>query len=163
MDTSVAITTTVIVVLGATPFVLSYVHNRNREKKMLTMITDEATDMSCKVDDYEICGDYAIGIDREKGMLFFGKESAKIEIRQSFLLSEYIDCKAITVGRSVDDGGKRNKFTDRLCLTLIPRQKTNAVVELEFFNASLNGQLSGELESVEKWAGIARSIIRKKA
>ena len=75
----------VLVAICLAPFlVLSYQRKNVKKNRLKTLFLDAAK-LDCKIKEYEFCGDYLIGIDNEKGVLFFNKENLEENIKTQFV------------------------------------------------------------------------------
>jgi hypothetical protein len=152
----------ILTVLGILIFVFSYKSRKKRENKKLQSITDIANQNNCKISLFELCGDFIIGLDETNRFVFFSKKMKDDEISRYINLAEVKNCKISNAVRTVGNNGSSTTVIDRLSLQFVPKSKDKSDIELEFFNADENTQLSGELQVVEKWNKIVNDTISGK-
>lgn len=147
MDTGTAIVGAISVVICASPFVLTGVNRRKNQKGFLTVLGNLAKKHDSEITQHEICGNYAIGIDNTKKTLSFVTKTEDGYKEQFVDLSSVIDCKTANICRSTKGG----KIIQRLYLQLSYANRLKHEDVLKFYNADISYQLSGEIESMEKW------------
>lgn len=129
------------------PFALASLNRKKKNKLVLSAISDLAKERNCSISQNEICGKFAIAIDDKKN-LFFSKLNEKDEVTPTYIdLSVINQCNVSNINRIVSN----NKIIDKLALELTPIDKTKPIVILEFYNVEVSSQLTGELQSIEKW------------
>ena len=155
MDIGTAITGSICVIICALPFVLIGMSRRKKEKESLKALNNLAKQNNSDITDSEICGDYIIGVDKTKRTLFFITKREDSFREQFVELSHIKDCKIANIKRSTKNG----KIIQRLYLQLSYAEQIKQEVILEFYNADINYQLSGEMESIEKWNKLIHNLI----
>lgn len=157
MDSGTAIVGAISAVICASPFVLTGINRRKKEKNLLAVLKDFAIKNDSEITQYEICGNYAIGLnDTEKTLSFVSK--IEDDYKTQFIdLSAVIDCKSANIYRS----SKGGKVIQRLCLQLSYAEPLKQEDVLEFYNADVCYQLSGEIESMEKWHKTISNLLNK--
>lgn len=147
MDLGTTLTGIMCVVICVSPFVLTGISRRKKEKELLTVLKNTAKTNHSEISEYEICGYYAIGIDTTKKTLTFVTKKDEVYQEQFVVLTSLKDCKSTTVKRATKSG----KIIQQLYLQLSFAEHAKQDVVLEFYNADISDQLSGEIESLEKW------------
>ena len=147
VDTGTAIVGAISLVFCASPFILTSINRKKREKAILTVLKKLAEKHSSKITQYEVCGSYAIGIDTANKTVSFVTQVDNNYKEQFVELSAIIDCKIGEIKRSTKNG----KIIQRLYLQLSYTKQMKQEDVLEFYNADVSYQLSGELDSIEKW------------
>lgn len=147
-----AIVGAIAIIIVVLPIILMGRVRRKKEKRFLSLIAENAKENNCKLDMHEIVGDLAIGVDKTRGWLFFYSESGDGKEEYSIDLSGIKICTVLKTCRSYSDKGKSQNVIEKLGLNLIPVAGESPSFCLEFYNMDSNGQLSGELQSVGKWA-----------
>ncbi|MDN3492470.1 hypothetical protein [Winogradskyella bathintestinalis] len=155
MDLGTAIVGSVCVILCAIPFALISINTKRKEKEILKVLKNIATKHQSKLTEIEVCGRYAIGIDKHNKRLFFIKKNNDDYKEQVIELSQVIDSKVINTNRSIKD----EKIIQQLHLQLSYKGVMKQEDVLEFYNVNESYQLSGELQSIEKWKKITINVL----
>jgi len=151
MDLQTVILAVVTIALSLSPFFLSWVFSQRKANAVLAKLQNVARSSGSTIQEHETCGNYAIGIDASKKMLFFMKKGGELSSSQAINLTKVLQCKKIHEGRTVKDGGSQYTVVDRLGLHFIFRDPSVLDIQLEFFNIKTDIKPSGELQSMEKW------------
>ena len=162
MDLGSAIIGAIVIIICALPFVMMSRNSKKREKKNLQSLSEIATQNNCQIDQHEIFGSSAIGIDETKNFVFFYKLTKDKGIEQSVDLSEVQNCKVINTSRTLNNKGGNRKVIDKLELSFLPIVQNRSEIKLEFFNSDDNLQLLGELQSIEKWSKLINDRLNHK-
>jgi hypothetical protein len=159
MDTNLGSTIigAIIIIILALPFIMSSRNKKETQKKMLQSLSGVSAKNNCQIDQHEILGSFAIGIDETKNFAFFYHLSAGKEIEQSINLSEVKNCKVINTSRTLQEKGGNRKVIDKLELSFMPTANNKPEVKLEFFNSEESLQQNGVLQSIEKWSKLINS------
>ena len=150
------------VALCAMPFVLTNRSRKNKEKQFMASLKDVANQHHCEITEYEIFGHYAIGVDRSKNYVFYISKKGTVINQQYVDLASIKTCEIANIGKSY---ARKEKITERLNLNFFPIDNDQPDTVFEFYNAEVNYQLSGELQSIEKWNKSIKNMltIRNKA
>ena len=151
----------ILAIICILPFVILSQQRKNKKKNRLKNLSIVASNQNCKINQHEFCGDYLIGIDNEKGVLFFNKQFKEKNEESSVQLSEFKECKILTRYQDIKD--QSFKEVEQLSLSFIPLVKGKSEVKLLFFDAEINMMLSGELDSIKKWQDILTKQMTAKA
>ncbi|MGS0526854.1 hypothetical protein ACU8V7_18610 [Zobellia nedashkovskayae] len=146
-------------VICVTPFVLVTRSVKKKEKEMLRSLNDFADQDNCKIHEHEYMGDFIIGMDTNKNVVFFYKEEKNEVEKLSVDLKDVKSCKASKIGKSVRNNGKVEQTIERIELVFITKAPTGRDVVFELFNSQNNLQLNGELQTAEKWAKMVNDIV----
>lgn len=157
MNSGSTIIGAIAIIICVLPFIMMSLNKRKKEKKILQSLSEISAKNSCQIDQYEILGSFAIGIDETKNFVFFYRLSKDTEIEQSIDLSEVKSCKIINTSRTLEGKGGNRKALDKLELSFMPTANDKPETKLEFFNADVSMQLYGEWESIEKWSKLINS------
>lgn len=160
MDLGVTITAAIIIALCSLPFIISSRRRRKIEKQLLLSLSEIAKQHNGKISQHEISGNYAIGIDETKGLLFFKKKTGNNENTQFIDLAEIQSCQVINTGRTVKTGDDQYNVIDRLDLQFVPRAGNGANIKWVFYDAENHMQLNGELQSIEKWSKLIKEKLK---
>jgi hypothetical protein len=159
MDLGTTIIGSICISLCVLPFVLTGINRKNKERKLITSLNDLAKQHDCKITQHEICGDYVIGVDDSKnfvGFIYNIKDVAK----QKFVdLTTVKNCEIININRTTPS---KKKVIEKLNLNISFINKNTPNIILEFYNSNVNFQLSGEIESIEKWHKLINNSLNKK-
>lgn len=159
MDLGTALIGLLGILACALPFVLSSRSRKKNEKILLLSLNSLAEKQNCKISQYEICGNYAIGIDETKNFGFFQLKNDE-EIKPKFIdLSTIKKCNVANIGRS---SSNTNSVIDHLNLEFIPIDKNKSNTIFEFYNSNLSIQISGELQSINKWNTLINNKLESK-
>lgn len=154
MDIGTAIIGTIIVAVCAMPFVLMNRGRKKREKQVQKALMDLAERHDCQIDQYEICNNLGIGMDKDKNVVFFYRSTEGVHDEQYIYLDMTKSCKVINTGRNLKTNNGNQRIIDRLELSLVPNVKEGQEVKLEFFDSEVDPQLNGQFQLIEKWSGI---------
>lgn len=159
MDLGTALIALIIIGICVLPFVLSSRSKKKNEKKLLLSLHSLAEKQQCIISQYEVGGNYAIGIDETKNFVFFQSKINK-EIKPKFIdISTIRKCNLVNISRSSDTG---NTLIDQLYLEFIPTDKNKKDVVFEFYNSDVNVQVIDELQSIKKWSTLINSKLGNK-
>ena len=134
---------------------------KKREKVFLNSLSKIALQNSCQINQHEVFGTSAIGIDETKGLVFFYRQVADKDTEQFAVLSEIQTCRVINTNRTYKNKDGNQMIIDRLELSMIPIARNNPELRMEFFRADVNGQLTGELQSIEKWSKLINDRLKQ--
>lgn len=152
MDWGTAIVGLISVLICIGPFVIMYFKRIRKENKMLQSLTEIARQQNCKISKHEYCGDFFIGADESSNFVFFFKQKKEEAISQFVDLSEIQTCKIVKKTRNVKVGMEDLSIIERVELVFIPKNPNQGEEMFELYDSEKNGQLSGELQCVDKWA-----------
>jgi len=143
------------------PFIFMGRKRRKREKLMLNTAENFAVENNLRVSFKELVRDFVLALDNSKKALIYCKITPLKAEKFYVNLNEIKNCKVVNISRWVEGKGASAKVTDQLFLSLVPLDKNSKEVKIEYFNADVNVQLCGELQSIEKWAEIINNCIRQ--
>ena len=160
MDLGSIIVGAILVAICISPIVLVVLSRKKRERKFLKSLNELAKKEGCIVNQFEICGDFIMGINEAQKKLFFFKEKENNTIiEQSINLEEIQNCTFNKVTKK----GTSQYIINKVELAFVSSDKKNKDITLELFNADVNTQLDGELQFVEKWSKLINdSLLIKK-
>jgi len=152
-----------IIILCILPFFFMGSKRKKREKQMLNDAERLAEEKNCKITYKELVRDFVLAIDEKNKALFYYKITPEKVDKLHVNLAEIKSCKVINVSRTVGVKGASQKITDQLFLNFIPLNNNGKEIKIEYYNADVNVQLYGELQSIEKWADIINNCIKQKS
>ncbi|UMB55128.1 hypothetical protein MKD41_06535 [Lutibacter sp. A64] len=156
MDFGTILIGLVCIALCAMPFVLTTRGRKKREKALVMSLKNLAKNENSEITQYETCGNYAIGVDEVNKIVFFQLKSKEINKYEIVKLDTIKKCRISNIS-SVVSGGE--KIIEKLNLHLTPITKSKEDTILEFYNADLSFQLSGELQSIQEWNSLINKIL----
>ena len=152
MEMGTIITGVIIIILCILPFVLLGSGRRKRQKQLLQSLQTTAAQQGGKITRHDCLRDAAIGIDDAARTLYYVKNDTTAHFR----LHDFRACRIVNTAHTVGS----NRVVDQLALVLTPAVNGLAEVQLEFYNAEADIQLSGELQLLEKWAQIVGAALK---
>jgi len=161
MDLGTSIIGALIIAICIAPFFLMNRKKKNEEKKSKQLLVNFANNYNAKITQYEICGNYIIGIDEDKKYIFFIKNQDFKTIEQFVDLAEIKNCKVINTSITFTNNKSNYHKIDKLELILKNNKPSESNTVLEFFNADFSIQLYDERTSIEKWSCIINNILQK--
>lgn len=160
MDLGTGLLGAAFIAIATLPFVVVNNGKRKIKNRQLFVFKREASNLHCDNIDYETCGDYIIGIDLSKQLLLFNNRSIDLEKVQVIDLKKIKNCEINTVSRTVGTGKNKTKVIDRLELHLSSKDGRTENI-LTFYSDDHRDMFSGELKSIEKWAGTIKKDLTK--
>lgn len=148
------ITTSIIILLAIVGPIVYFNSMRVRgERRMLKMLQHLATANNSNIDEYDVWGNFAIGIDKTSKKLFYVTSDEKKDV--------VIDLSFVKRCKEVETRSKSKIWVEQLELAfeLINSQ---ADVSLLFYSAHNNNfSISNENELLRKWQERANSLIAR--
>ena|SRR5690606_438004 len=163
MDLGTALIGAIFLAICMVPFIIMYYHRVKKENKIVQSLKNIAQQQNCNIDKYELCGDFALGVDENRGFVFFFKQKNDEAIHQFVNLSETQTCHIVKKTRNPKANNVNTLVIEQLELGFTPIKKNMEETRFELYNEEINTQLSGELQLAEKWAKeITERLKRKK-
>ncbi len=156
MDIKTTLVGVLIIAICIFPIVVFSIRKKRNDRKKLQSLRDFADRKNCIIHEYEICGNYLIGMDEVKNFVFFETKDM-----QFVDLSEIKNCTIRNFSKRVEGKSGSYSIPDSLSLCFIPKNKNISEECFEFFNSENNSQLVGELQSIEKWQQIISERLTK--
>ncbi|SEK37018.1 hypothetical protein SAMN04488008_101354 [Maribacter orientalis] len=91
--------------------------------------------------------------------MFFKSKTNEVFNQQYVDLTTIKTCEIANIGKSY---ARKEKIIDRLNLNFFPVNSNQPNTVFEFYNADINYQLSGELQSIEKWNTLIKNMLKNK-
>lgn len=145
----------ITVAVCAIPFVLTIGGRKKREKQLMRSLTAMAERHNCQVGQHEFCGNYALGMDEAGRFVFFHKQVKQQMEERAIDLLDIKACKPTNIGRKVAG----DRVVERLGLEFVPADTKKPEIFLELYNNDHSFQLSGELQSMERWAKLVNDSL----
>ena len=162
MSLSNIITGLILIALFIVPYFIITRKRKKREEATLQSLSNLANQQQCNISKHEICGDLAIGMDETKKYVFFFKQLKDEVIEQYVSLAEIESCKVKKTARSVASSSGNDSVIDKLELCFIPSDKNKKEIAWEFFNADIEIQLNGQIQSIERWSTVIKDNLKSK-
>lgn len=159
MDLGTTIIGLVCVALCAMPFILTSRSKKKKEKELINSLKNLAKQNGSEITQYEICGNYAIGIDESKNSVSFIIKTYEVFKIQFVHLSLIKNCKINKISSS---SSNNDQIIDKLNLNLSAVDNNTPDVILEFYNSEISYQPYSELESIEKWNKLINNLLSTK-
>ena len=158
-----AITGIVFLALFALPFVLDRRNRAGKKKRALLSLQQLALQHQCRIDQHELSGAVALGLDKGKNAIFYIRQEKDGHSSHFAPLAEMRSCNLVNSMRSTKQGGAVIAPTDRVQLNLLPKDASKAEVHLEIFDAGSGLQLNGELQVAERWSKLIHDRLKNAA
>lgn len=156
MDIQTAILAVATIAVSLSPFFIYSFVTKVKAKNLLAKLQEAARASGTNISEYESCGNFVIGIDDNKKMLFFLRKVPDNPKPQVINLDKVLQCKKIHEARTVKDGGSQYTSVERLGLHFVFRDPSVLDVQLDFFKMDTDIKPTGELQCMEKWHGIVK-------
>jgi hypothetical protein len=157
METTTILLTVAVLILCAVPIVLAQ-RNKAKKEEEIKKTFSKLAGNSTSIDQFDRWNKKALAIDNVSNKLFFisGKDGGAPKV---------IDLAAIqqaSLIKSHHNGGSENSGIKKVELYLVPKEKGQPNVELEFYDAEHDSlTIRDELQLAEKWSAILQSAISK--
>lgn len=161
MDLNSAITGAIAILICFLPFVMITRSRKKKEKLFLKSLSDFAIQNNCQIDQREVFNSFAIGMDEAQNFVLFYSKTKDREIAQFVDLGKIQSCKVSNTNRTYKNKEGDHKVIDKLELNFIPTARNQPAVTMEFFNPEVSLQLSGELQSIEKWSKLINDRLKQ--
>lgn len=163
MNTGNIILGVILVGICVLPFALVYFQKRKKQAIMLIALNEKAKERNRKIDKHEFGGDFVIGLDGDKACVYFhqlGKNSTTTQIVDLFKVRRCAPEKKI---RSAQVGNQRTQIIENLSLVFTPMDESHKTIRFVLYDEDIHGQLSGQLQIMERWAEKIQDLIREPA
>lgn len=162
MDLGSAIFGAISIMLCVLPFVIMNRKKKKKEKRIFRFLSEIAVQKNCQIDQYEVFGQLAIGIDEKRKFAFFYKQTKNGAEEHSVDLGDVQRCKVIKTTRTVRNKEANHYIIDRLELSFVPSARNEPEIKWEFFNSDISIRVSGELQLIEKWSLLINGHLERK-
>ena len=146
----------ILIAICVLPIIVLSIKKNRKIRKNRQLLFNFAKEKGCIIHQYEICGNYLIGLDEVKNFVFFETKDM-----QFVDLSEIKNCTIRNFSKRVEGKSGSYSIPDSLSLCFIPKNKNISEECFEFFSSENNSQLVGELQSIEKWHKIISERLKK--
>lgn len=158
MDTGTTIMGVCIIVMVILPFILIGRGKKNADRQLIGKIDAQAHELQSQITDYGLAPNLAIGLDANKGELFYYKKSGDDIHTANLKLIDFSDCKLQINTRKVKMKGTVSIVTDKIDFVLHERisGKTRT---LNLYDAEETFDLTKELQLGREWEQIIQQKI----
>ncbi|MGB0166584.1 MAG: hypothetical protein ACPF8V_06985 [Luteibaculum sp.] len=160
MDLGSALIGAIAIILCAIPFIVMIRDRKRKEKALHQALVEDAKQYNCEISQYETFGNFAIGLDENKAVVFYHHQSKAQGLGIPIYLKEMASCIVVKKYRNISDSEGYKKVLDRLELLFTPKLKSAAEIRLQFYNAEESAHLNEELLASEKWAALINAQIK---
>jgi hypothetical protein len=162
MELGTSLVGLVILAICILPIWLMRRNNRKKEEHLINGLRSIAAAHHRELGAYDCGFEFAIGMAQTNDFVFFYKTGKEKPLAQYVALNTIRKCQIDHIRRSVKSKEENKSFVERLTLTFIPKDREADTIQLEFFNADEQFQLSGEQQLIEKWEATVNVAIRRK-
>lgn len=163
VDMGTVITGIIFLALFALPFVLDRRSRARKKKLALLALQQLALQHQCRIDHHELCGTVALGLDKGKNAIFYLRQEKEGQTTLFAHLAEMRNCTLVGAASRTKQAGSAIATTDRVQLTLLPKDASKAELRLEIFDAGSGLQLNGELQVAERWLKLIQDRLKNAA
>lgn len=153
MDLSTTIIGVAILVLCLVPLALANNKKKKRQQQLLQALMGLAESHYCKITQYDLWQNTAIGIDENAGCIFFVKKSDGANSLEKVHLA--------AIREAYSKGDPDPGAAEKLELVLVHAGAKELDVVLEFYNPEVAMQINDEWILIKKWQDIIQQAIRK--
>jgi len=136
-------------------FVILSRSNRKREKQLLQSLKRLAAQNNCKITQYDIWNNAAIGIDDTANIVFAIRHTNNNTVSFQANLAEMQKCSVINTRKTGSNKEGNFREIEKLELAFTCRDKHKPETVFDFYNAGYDTSLNGELQLIERWCKIA--------
>jgi hypothetical protein len=152
MDKGTAIIAIVMIAICVLPFVLIGVVRKMKKKQILNAISNVAKQENCTITDYEVSGDFILGIYENEKTSFFFKYLKDKKLTRNINLNDIKSCEVKTTNRNYQSGGENYLVIEKIEMNFLPVDSSKPYFLVEFYNEDEHIQLNEEVQIVETWA-----------
>jgi hypothetical protein len=160
MELSTLMVVVVFMAICVLPFVIAYFKGKKKDAQMVKTLNDFAHEHQCNINEFELCGDFALGVDTQRSFLFFIKNKKMETISQFVDLTRMRSCEPIKQRRDVEMDHETMSIVERVELAFSPNGNSS-VISLDLFDERVNDRLTGELQFVETWSKRISNYLKK--
>jgi hypothetical protein len=142
----------IILALCILPFVLLGRNTKQRRKKMLDAVINEAQAQNCKITKHEFSRQFVIAADEQSRFLFFAKAIDNEVSTSSIDLKKVKQCHPLSTSRTIKSKDGNYKLIDKLELLFTSKSKDVQLPTITLYNAEQDMALGSENEILQNWA-----------
>lgn len=157
MDTATIIISIVVILSAVIPIALFNRMRRNKEKKVLDLLSALAQADGTQLGEYDIDNAYAIATDVKHEKLYFARAEGK---KTAVNLADVKHCDMLKRSHETQVDNMNHDVIDVIGLQLNLQGKDTDPYVLEFFNVERDGMMTGsDFHMAEKWARTVNGYI----
>lgn len=160
MDFSVLLIGIITISALVLPFVFSYRSDARKAKKNYILFSQLAAEKSLAITQVDVLTNGIIGIDNDKNKLGFAP--LDLSFFKIIELEKVDKCRLRNNSRTVGTKANAYTVTESIELEFNFINKKEQVYSINFYDASKNFQLRGELQLAEKWQKIISRQLSEK-
>lgn len=141
------------------PFVLMGINKRKKLKELTDALHGFATKHQCNISEYEAGGDYIFGLDTQKKVLFFYKNTHYQTSIEKMELALVKHCRAVTSGSEVKSSDGAKRLTDKIELVFTMSSKDKPEIRWMLFNTLNEIILIEEQQLAERWSARVNKLL----
>jgi hypothetical protein len=162
MDNTSIVTLIIVILIGLILIILNRVSQSKNKNTILSELFTFAKENNCSITDYDHWKNAKIGFDKKSGILLFIRTNKEKKINTVVNLIDVIKCQGNKTNHTASSGKDKVSVIDKLGLVFFFKDINKTNLYLEFYNTEFdNLNLNGELQLMEKWAGIVQQFITK--
>jgi hypothetical protein len=135
------------------------ISRRNKKKKILNTVKEIANKSNCNITEFEVFGDFIIGIFENDESSYFFKYVKDQKLAQTIHLNEIKSSEIRTANRNYQSGGENFSMIEKLEINFLPSEPGKPYILMEFYNVEESIQLDEEYRLIEKWVKIINETI----
>ncbi len=152
MDSTTLIIGFVMILLIASPIVLTGISRKSREKKLANDFNLLSKSNNSTISQSDFWSGTVIGINQDDKLVFFIRQLKDLNESIAINLNEFQKCNFIKTTNKGD-------VVEKLELVFTPITKNKPETKLEIYNAEINPLLAGEIKIAEKWVKLINETI----
>ena len=150
-----------LVMLGAfvVPIVIMSKKSSNKNKAILIQLKEFAAQNNCKISEYDVNDQFALGLSKQKDQVFFIQKPGHddIYINNSIRLNEVKNCVLQTTKHTDKSHKNTESEIDTLDLCIHGKSKENSNIIWPLYNSQVTPQPDNEVQLAKKWISIIKS------
>ena len=150
-----------LVMLGAfvVPIVIMSKKSNNKNKAILIQLKEFAAQNNCKISEYDVNAQFAIGLSKQKDQVFFIQKPGydDVYINNSIRLNQVKNCVLETTKHTDKLHNNTESEIDTLDLCIHGKSKENSNIIWPLYNSRITPQPDNEVQLAKKWISIIKS------
>lgn len=160
MDTGTTIIGLIIILAIIVPIMYLSRHSGSKKKQMIQQLTDFARENNCVINKSEIFGSMVFAIDFDAAQLFFIGHVDGEPNKQRIHLKNVKRSKVNLITRQTGTNRNYYKVTDKVEVVFSMKTASEPDIKITIYDSHYDsGQLTGEIQWAEQWAGIVNEFI----
>ena len=151
MDINSTLMGLLIILCCIIPAIIIQYKRNQKEKRKRSVIEQKATNLNCKIKDYDANENFSLALSDDNKILFLLLNSETENEVETILLEDFNACKINTLRSTIVKNGLSESHIQTLELELIAKTTGTKNKKLEFYDASKSFELHNELISIKKW------------